>query len=322
MTNFGGIGESAVTIEGNTQKAKVQRIHTGIANARKDFLHKTTTTISQNHALICIEDLQVRNMSKSSKGNSEQHGKKVAQKSGLNRSILDQGWGEFRRQLDYKVSWNGGMLLAVPPRNSSRTCPCCGHVSKDNRLTQSKFLCVEMGLINANPCKQVRRNEEKPGNREVLDAEVTAFLPLCPQWLQAYLEVKLLTGLRQGDMLRLSLFSIRDDGLFVLTGKRDKRILFQWTPVLKAAIDQCKALRRKPSDSKLFEISASGFKAAWSRAMAKYDGEKFAENDLRAKVATQAIDEGRDATSMLGHSSDAVTRRHYIRGTRKVKPMR
>ena len=59
-------------------KARVQKIHTGIANARKDFLHKITTTISQNHALVCIEDLQVKNMSKSSKGNSEQPGKKVA----------------------------------------------------------------------------------------------------------------------------------------------------------------------------------------------------------------------------------------------------
>ncbi|RJG02759.1 RNA-guided endonuclease InsQ/TnpB family protein [Noviherbaspirillum sedimenti] len=129
-------------------KARVQKIHTSIANARKDFLHKTTTTISQNHALVCIEDLQVRNMSRSSKGNSEQHGKMVKQKSGLNRAILDQGWGEFRRQLDYKVSWNGGMLLAVPPHNTSRTCPCCGHVSKDNRQTQAKFLCVDCGYEN------------------------------------------------------------------------------------------------------------------------------------------------------------------------------
>jgi putative transposase len=129
-------------------KAKVQKIHTGIANARKDFLHKTTTTVSQNHALVCIEDLQVRNMSRSSKGNSEQHGKMVKQKSGLNRSILDQGWGEFRRQLDYKLLWNGGMLLAVPPHNTSRTCPCCGHVSKDNRPTQARFLCVDCGYEN------------------------------------------------------------------------------------------------------------------------------------------------------------------------------
>jgi len=129
-------------------KARVQRIHTTIANARKDFLHKASTTICQQHALVCIEDVQVRNMSRSSKGNSEQHGKMVRQKAGLNRAILDQGWGEFRRQLDYKMGWKGGMLLAVPPHNTSRTCPCCAHVSKENRLTQAKFLCIECGYEN------------------------------------------------------------------------------------------------------------------------------------------------------------------------------
>ena len=129
-------------------KAKVQSIHQDIANARKDFLHKTTTAISKNHALVCIEDLQVRNMSRSSKGNIEQPGKKVRQKAGLNRAILDQGWGEFRRQLDYKMAWNGGLLLAVPPKNTSLTCPCCTHVSAENRLTQAIFLCVHCGYEN------------------------------------------------------------------------------------------------------------------------------------------------------------------------------
>jgi len=73
-------------------KTKVQKVHTDIANVRKDFLHKITTTISKNHALVCVEDLQVRNMSKSAAGTKEQPGKMVRQKSGLNRSILDQGW--------------------------------------------------------------------------------------------------------------------------------------------------------------------------------------------------------------------------------------
>lgn len=126
-------------------KSRVQRIHRRIANARKDFLHKTTTTISQNHALVCIEDVQVRNLTRSAKGNREQQGKTVKQKSSLNKSILDQGWGEFRRQLEYKVAWCGGMLLAVPPHHTSRTGPCCGHVAKDNRQTQAKFLCVDCG---------------------------------------------------------------------------------------------------------------------------------------------------------------------------------
>jgi len=127
------------------EKAKLQKVHRYIANARKDFLHKTTTTISQNHALVCIEDLQVRNMSRSSKGTSEQHGKRVRQKSGLNRAILDQGWGEFRRQLEYKMAWAGSILLTVPAHHTSQTCPCCGHVAQENRQTQAKFLCVDCG---------------------------------------------------------------------------------------------------------------------------------------------------------------------------------
>ena len=129
-------------------KAKVQKLHTAIANARKDFLHKTSTTLSQNHALVCIEDLQVKNMSRSSKGNREQHGKQVRQKSALNRAILDQGWGEFRRQLEYKMVWKGGILLAVPPQHTSQTCPACGHVSKENRQTQAKFLCIDCSYEN------------------------------------------------------------------------------------------------------------------------------------------------------------------------------
>ena len=127
-------------------KARVQKIHARIGNTRRDFLHKATTTISQNHAIVCIEDLQVRNMSKSAAGTTDAPGRNVRAKSGLNKAILDQGWFEFRRQLDYKLAWSGGHLIAVPPRNTSRMCPACGHVSKDNRKTQAKFECVECGF--------------------------------------------------------------------------------------------------------------------------------------------------------------------------------
>jgi putative transposase len=127
-------------------KAKVQRIHVRIGNARRDYLHQATTTISKNHAMVCIEDLQVRNMSGSARGTKEEPGKHVRAKSGLNKAILDQGWAEFRRQLDYKLTWNGGVLVAVPPQNTSRTCPVCGHVSAENRQTQARFLCVGCGF--------------------------------------------------------------------------------------------------------------------------------------------------------------------------------
>ncbi|KAI3600049.1 putative transposase InsQ for insertion sequence element IS609 [Cupriavidus necator H850] len=104
-------------------KARIQRIHARIGNARLDYLHKATTTISENQAMVCIEDLKVRNMSKSAAGSSGQPGKNVRAKSGLNKAILDQGWYEFGRQLEYKLAWNGGWLIAVPPQHTSRTCP-------------------------------------------------------------------------------------------------------------------------------------------------------------------------------------------------------
>lgn len=126
-------------------RRKVQKIHTRIANARKDFLHKATTEISKNHAMVAIEDLQVRNMSKSAQGTTEAPGKNVAAKSGLNKAILDQGWFEFRRQLEYKLNWNGGILIPVPAHYTSQTCPACGHVSADNRKTQARFVCVDCG---------------------------------------------------------------------------------------------------------------------------------------------------------------------------------
>jgi putative transposase len=127
-------------------KARVQKIHARIGNIRRDYLHKTTTAISKNHAVVFVEDLKIRNMSKSAAGTVEAPGRNVAAKSGLNKAILDQGWFEFRRQLEYKLQWSGGMLIAVPPQYTSQTCPCCGHVSRDNRQTQAKFECVDCGF--------------------------------------------------------------------------------------------------------------------------------------------------------------------------------
>jgi putative transposase len=75
-------------------KAEVQRIYARIANVRLDFLHKTSYAISKNHAMVVVEDLQVSNMSRSAAGTVEQPGKNVKQKTGLNRAILDQGWGQ------------------------------------------------------------------------------------------------------------------------------------------------------------------------------------------------------------------------------------
>lgn len=127
------------------QRQKISRLYQRVTHTRSDFLHKTSSIISKNHAMIVIEDLKVTNMSQSAAGTIEAPGRNVKAKSGLNKSILDQGWGEFRRQLEYKQAWSGGWVIAVPPRNTSQTCPACNHISAENRKTQSKFECVECG---------------------------------------------------------------------------------------------------------------------------------------------------------------------------------
>jgi len=126
-------------------KRKITRLHIKVTNVRKDQIHKASCAISKNHAIVIKEDLRIVSMTAAAKGTIEEPGKNVAAKSGLNRRIQDQGCGEFDRQLACKLAWLGGKLLRVDPRNTSRRCNSCGHISKENRLTQESFLCVECG---------------------------------------------------------------------------------------------------------------------------------------------------------------------------------
>ena len=137
--------------------SKINRLHHHIANIRQDYLHKITTSISKSHAMIAVEDLKVANMSKSAKGSIENQGKKVKAKSGLNKSILDQGWGMLVDMLEYKQLWRGGLLVKVNPSYTSQICNQCGHVAKENRPTQAKFECVGCGYV-ANADLNAARN--------------------------------------------------------------------------------------------------------------------------------------------------------------------
>mgnify|MGYP002134032297 FL=1 len=80
--------------------------------------------------MIAVEDLKVVNMSKSASGTLEQQGRNVKAKSGLNKSILDQGWSMLLGMLAYKQQWRGGLLVKVDPRYTSQTCSQCGYVAK------------------------------------------------------------------------------------------------------------------------------------------------------------------------------------------------
>jgi len=125
-------------------------------------------------------------MSASARGTIEDPGRNVKAKSGLNKSILDQGWHEFKRQLKYKLFWQGGSLEEVDSRHTSQRCSCCGYTAKENRLSQADFKCIaceyeENADVNAArniltagqtgmACRQANRisgrQQEPAGNRE------------------------------------------------------------------------------------------------------------------------------------------------------------
>ena len=127
------------------QQRRVAKLRRDERDARQDYLHKVSTTSAKNHGLVVMEDLHIRNMSASAKGTVETPGTNVKAKAGLNRSILDQGWYTFRVLLASKLAVRGGRLILVPPQNTSRTCPACGHSDAANRPMQARFCCVRCG---------------------------------------------------------------------------------------------------------------------------------------------------------------------------------
>jgi putative transposase len=119
----------------NYKKAciKVSKLHYKIACIRKDSTHKLTTYLAKNHSEVCIENLGVCGMSKNHK---------------LASAILDGGFYEFRRQLEYKCQWYGSKLTVVDRfYPSSKTCSHCGVVKKDLKLSDRVYTCGVCGFV-------------------------------------------------------------------------------------------------------------------------------------------------------------------------------
>lgn len=131
----------------NRSKARkrLAEFQTRISRRRRDAIHKATTYLSKNHGRVVVEDLRVKNMTASAKGTLEAPGKNVKAKAGLNRVILDKGFGEIRRQLEYKCRWYGSELVAVNPAYTSQRCHECGHTEAGNRPSQAVFRCLKCG---------------------------------------------------------------------------------------------------------------------------------------------------------------------------------
>ena len=114
----------------NKAKVRVAKIYEKIANSRKDYLHKVTTSLVQSYDLIAMEDLKTKNM---------------VRNHHLAKSISNQGWGRFKEMLSYKCEWYDKQLVTVNPKNTSRVCSSCGADTGKKPLDVREWTCPECG---------------------------------------------------------------------------------------------------------------------------------------------------------------------------------
>ena len=202
-------------------------------------------------------------------------------------------------------------------------------------LSHSLSKAVEWGLIDRNPIKgQVRKNRVVPRDRYIEDWEIQEALSVANPMMNAYITLKLLTGLRRGDLLQLRERDLSRDGIEVRLSKTGSRIIIAWTDELRAAVREALAVRPGSNMDYLFCTRAgecfvktsgvaTGFDSLWKRFMDKVIKqtkvrERFQEKDLRKKTASDMRRE--DASQLLGHTSLSTTDRHYRLRGRRVMP--
>lgn len=127
---------------------RLNRFRSRINRRIHDWRHKSTTALSKNHGLIAVEGLTLKGMTASAKGTVEAPGNKVAQKSGLNRALLEPGFGLIFEMLAYKQRDRGHAFIRVNPAYTSQTCPECTHVHPGNRPDRDTFRCQRCGYVD------------------------------------------------------------------------------------------------------------------------------------------------------------------------------
>jgi putative transposase len=134
---------------GNRRRArrKLAKLHRPLANQRRDFHHQTARKLIDTCDVIAVEDLAITNMTRSASGTVEAPGRNVAAKAGLNRSILDAGWGQFLAILLAKAEGAGRRVVKVTPRDTSITCCLCG--TRCGRPRQDTVVCPAHGGMDA-----------------------------------------------------------------------------------------------------------------------------------------------------------------------------
>lgn len=126
-------------------RAQIGQLHARIRARRTDFAVQTAVRLVRSHGLVAVEDLRIKNMTASAKGTVEEPGRNVRQKAGLNRAILNKGWGGFLLALEHAARYHGATVVKVNPAYTSQRCSRCGVVDAKARESQAVFACSACG---------------------------------------------------------------------------------------------------------------------------------------------------------------------------------
>ena len=121
----------------------IARLRARETDRRKDWAEKVSTDVARRFDVIRVEDLNIKGMTRSAKGTRENPGRNVRAKAGLNRRILDSGWGLLVRRLEEKAP---GRVEKIKPHFTSQRCSACGHVDGKSRESQAVFWCTACGF--------------------------------------------------------------------------------------------------------------------------------------------------------------------------------
>jgi putative transposase len=124
-------------------RTQITRLKAREKDRRKDWGEQKSTDLARRFDVIRVEDLRIASMTRSARGTVAGPGRNVAQKAGLNRGILANGWGLLVKRLEDKAP---GRVEKVSPAFTSQRCSACGHVASESRESQALFRCVACGF--------------------------------------------------------------------------------------------------------------------------------------------------------------------------------
>lgn len=216
----------------------------------------------------------------------------------------------------------------------------------DRRAKSSKFsanrekellshiftMAIRWGVVDKNPCRDVRKFSLKPRERYITDEELEAVKSIASPFMKGAIDFAYLTGLRRTDILNLKASALTEQGIKIETQKTGAKMIIKWSTSLRECVKASQALRAHTKSDYIFcnedglVYTKSGFSTLWTRLIksALKKGlikETFMFRDIRAKTATDSKNT-QTASELLGHTSKKTTEKHYIRKYKEVDPLK